>query len=102
MYEGGDYNNFDYEDFDTLLTDNLLNIDNPLIDDAYSWNMEPNSNTNTATEHKTSESAAADTQNTTERKKKFTKRASTPHSKKVSPYTPLFYFKTLANPNHEN
>ena len=79
MYEGGDYNNFD---------------------DAYSWNMEPISKTNTATEHKTSESAA-NALNTTERKKKYTKRASTPHSKKVSPYSPLFYYKTLANPDHE-
>ena len=64
MYEGGDYNNFDYEDFDTLLTDNPLSTENPLIDDAYSWNMEPISNTNTATEFKTSESAA-DILNTT-------------------------------------
>ena len=84
-----------------MLTDNPLSTDNPLIEDAYSWNMEPISNTNTATEHKTSESAAG-ILNNSGRKKKYTKRASTPHSKKVSPYTPLFYFKTLANPNHEN
>lgn len=63
--------------------------------------MDSVSNTNTATDHKTAESAA-DIQNTTERKKKYTKRAPTPHSKKVSSYSPLYFYKTLANPDHED
>ena len=102
LYEGGDNNNFDYEEFEDLFTDRILFTDNPLLDDAFNWTVEPDSNTNTVNEHTTATETAANTHNTTIRKKKYTKRAPTPHSKKVTPYAPLYFFKTLANPDHED